>query len=131
MTSARAHHTVDIVRPQRALQWIQGGNPTALWFLQAMADWRRQGAALSRLCLSCDHEFDNSVAPPAFFCAAINIGKDGWPQQVVMVGVCGKCAAKSDDELMKVGLAGLRERWPNLFGGTPRYFREDGSGSVN
>jgi hypothetical protein len=123
---------VSIVRSQHVLQWMQNGDPTALWFYEAVAKWFDKCASLRPLCLSCDHEFNDRVAPPlTFVCAAVNIGKDGRPKQTILTGVCDECAAKSDDELMKIGLAGLRERWPLVFGGAVHDTSEDGSGGVN
>jgi len=129
---ARAHHIASIVRPPHAAHWELQRDPTALWFWRAAWDWMRGRAALRPLCLTCDHEFNDRVAAPlAFFCVAINISKDGWPQQVILTGVCEECAVKSDDELMKVGVAGINQRWPLVFGGTSHDVSEDGSGSVN
>lgn len=127
------HHSVSVVRPQHVRQWLQNYNPTTgVWFYQAVANWLGECASLRPLCLCCDHEFNNPVAPPlTFVCAAVNLGKDGSPQQVILTGVCEECATKSDDELMKVGLAGLRERWPLVFGGAAYDVGEDGSGGVN
>jgi hypothetical protein len=126
------HHSVSVVRPQHVLQWTQDGDPTLLWFLEAVTKWLGECATLRPLCLACDHEFNDRVAPPlTFVCAAVNLGKDGRPRQVILTGVCGKCAAKSDHELMAVGLAGLRERWPLLFGGAVHDVSEDGSDGVN
>jgi hypothetical protein len=130
--SKRAYHSVSIVRAQHVLQWMQNYDPTALWFVEAVAKWMGECATLRPLCLSCDHEFNDRVAPPlTFFCAAVNLGKDGRPHQVILTGVCRNCTAKSDHELMTVGLAGLRERWPRLFGGAVHDVSEDGSGSIN
>ena len=128
------HHGVGIVRPQHVRQWVRDGDPTLSWFSEAVAKWFDECVTLRPLCLACDHEFNDRVAPPlTFICAAVNLGKDGRPKQVILTGVCDDCATKSDDELMKIGLAGLRERWPLLFGDLVprRVTNDDDSGSIN
>jgi hypothetical protein len=84
-------------------------------------------SASPSLCLTCEHEFDDRVPPLAFLFAEVDIGRPEGPAQVILVGICTECATQSDDELMRIGLAGLRERWPGLFGGAVTQIGEGGN----
>lgn len=68
------------------------------------------------LCLGCVTEFYHDKPPPVFFVLEYCIGIGGRPRKVILSGICRKHEACSDDELLRIGVAGLRKRWPDIFG---------------
>jgi hypothetical protein len=127
----RFYHSVSVVRPQHVLQWEQNGDPTLQWFREAARRWFLSYVQSRAQCLTCDFEFNDREPPLAFVCGAVNLDADGCPKQVILTGVCGKCTAQTDHELLAQGLTGLRKHWPHLFGGTIHDTSEKDSDKVN
>jgi hypothetical protein len=58
------------------------------------------------LCMSCDTEFKFRNAPPAAFMLLFPFRDN--PEIGSATGICERCAARSDDELMEAALAFVR-----------------------
>ena len=44
----------------------------------------------------------------------LSVNKAGVPRQMILVGICEKCAAKDDATLLREGFAELRRAFPDL-----------------
>jgi hypothetical protein len=60
----------------------------------------------------------------------VAVGKAGIPRQLMLVGICEKCAAKDDATLLRAGYVDLKKAFPSL----PKFKMQvvqEGSGVVN
>ncbi len=111
------NHYAEIVRPERLGQWAIEKNPTLRYLHEAMQDWgeRRGNPSRRPVCLTCPHEFraDGSL-PPAWMFVRVSVNKAGVPKQMILIGICEKCAAKDDATLLREGCADLRRAFPDM-----------------
>jgi hypothetical protein len=92
-----------VIRREDASWLISSGE---VEFFQAMGQWLRYVRDGRRpLCLACEHEFVDALAP-AFFLARPHVEA---ASQVMLTGICGECSSKSDEELLKIAYQGLKE----------------------
>jgi hypothetical protein len=82
-----------------------------------MQDWGEWRGNPSRrpVCLTCPQEFraDGSL-PPAWLFVRLSVNKAGMPRQIILVGICEKCAAKDDATLLREGFAELRRAFLDM-----------------
>jgi hypothetical protein len=112
-----ANHYAEIVRPEMLWQWAVEGNPTLHYLHEAMQDWgkRRDNPSRRPLCLACEHAFHHEGGvPPAWLFVRVSVNKAGVPKQLILVGICEKCAAKDDATLLREGYAELRRAFSNM-----------------
>jgi hypothetical protein len=114
-------------------QWAIEKNPTLRYLHEAMQDWgeRRGNPSRRPMCLTCPHEFraDGSL-PPAWMFVRGSVDKASVPKQMILTGICEKCAAKDDATLLREGCADLRRAFPDM----PEFkvqVVQEGSGVVN
>jgi hypothetical protein len=113
----RRKHFAEIVRPDLLWGWVMERNPTLRHFQEALQDWgkRRDNPSRRSLCLSCEHAFHpEGGAPPAWLFVRVSVNKAGVPKQMILVGICEKCAAKDDATLLREGYADLRREFPDM-----------------
>jgi len=111
------NHYAEIVRPEMLGQWALEKNPTLQFLHEAMQDWgeRRGNPSRRPVCLACPHEFHvNARMPSAWLFVRLSVNKAGVPRQMILVGVCEKCAAKDDATLLREGFAELRKAFPDM-----------------
>ena len=111
------NHYAEMVRPEMLGQWAIEKNPTLRYLHEAMQDWgeRRGNPSGPPVCLTCPHEFrlDGSL-PPAWMFVRVSVDKAGVPKQMILTGICEKCAAKDDATLLREGCADLRRAFPDM-----------------
>ncbi len=112
------NHYAEIVRPEMLGQWAIEKNPTLQYLREALQDWgeRRGNPSRRPVCLTCQHEFhaDDESLPPAWLFVRLSVNKAGVPRQMILVGICEKCAAKNDATLLREGFAELRRAFPDM-----------------
>ncbi len=99
-SATRRKHFAEIVRPDLLWRWVMEKNPTLRHFQQALQDWgkRRPNPSRRPLCLTCEHAFHpKGSVPPAWLFVRVSVNKAGVPRQMMLVGICEKCAAKDCD----------------------------------
>src|SRR5437867_13383464 len=96
-----------------------------------MQDWgeRRGNPSRRPVCLTCAHEFraDGSL-PPAWMFVRLSVNKAGVPKQMILVGICEKCAAEDDAALLREVVPTFVGRFPTSPSLRCRWFRK-GQGS--
>ena len=113
----KRNHYAEIVRPEMLWQWAVEENPTLQFLHEAMQNWgERRGDPKRRpVCLACPHEFHvNTAMPSAWMFVRLSANKAGVPKQMILVGICEKCAAKDDAALLREGFAELRRAFPGM-----------------
>jgi hypothetical protein len=111
------NHYAEIVRPEMLGQWAIEKNPALRYLHEAMQDWgeRRGNPSRRPVCLTCPHEFRaDGGLPPAWMFVRLSVNKAGVPKQMILVGICEKCAAKDDAALLREGCADLRRAFPDM-----------------
>jgi len=68
--------------------------------------------------------------PSAWLFVRLSVNTAGAPRQMILVGICKRCAAKDDATLMREGCAELRRAFPDMPEFKMRVVQE-GSGAVN
>ena len=130
------NHYAEIIRPETLGQWAIEKNPTLRYLHEAMQYWgeRRGNPSRRPVCLTCPHEFRaDGGLPPAWMFVRVSVDKAGVPKQMILVGICEKCAAKAakdDATLLREGCADLRRAFPDI----PEFKMQvvqKGSGVVN
>jgi hypothetical protein len=115
---ATPNHYAEVIRPEKLGQWALEKNPALQYLHEAMQDWGERLGNPSRrpVCMACPHEFHVSVPmPAAWMFVRLSVNKLGVPKHMILVGVCEKCAAASDDvTLLRKGLAELRRAFPDM-----------------
>src|SRR6266567_3560352 len=84
---------------------------------EAMQDWgeRRGDPSRRPVCMTCPHEFQvNARMPSAWMFVRLSVNKAGVPKQMILVGICEKCAVKDDVTLLREGFAELRRAFPDM-----------------
>src|SRR6266567_573000 len=67
------------------------------------------------VCMTCPHEFQvNARMPSAWMFARLSVNKAGMPRQMILVGICEKCAVKDDATLLREGFAEVRRAFPDM-----------------
>ncbi len=95
----KAKHCAEIIRPEMLGHWALEKNPTLQFLHEAMQDWgeRRGNPSRRPVCMTCPHEFHvNASMPSAWMFVRLSVNKAGVPRQMILVGVCEKCATKDD-----------------------------------
>ncbi len=113
----KAKHYAEIVRPEMLGQWAMEKNPSLQYLHEAMQDWgeRRGDPSRRPVCLTCPHEFHVNVSmPSAWMFVRLSVNKAGVPRQMILVGICEKCAAKDGATLLREGFAELRRAFPDM-----------------
>ena len=111
------NHYAEIIRPEMLGQWAMEGNPTLRYLREAMQDWgeRRGDPSRRPVCMTCPHEFQvNARMPSAWMFVRLSVNKAGVPRQMILVGICEKCATKDDATLLREGFAELRRAFPDM-----------------
>ena len=126
-------HYAEIIRPDILGQWAFEKNPALPYLHEAIQDWgeRRGDPDRRPVCLTCPHEFHvNACMPSAWLFVRLSVNTAGAPRQMILVGICKRCAAKDDATLMREGCAELRRAFPDM----PEFKMQvvqQGSGAVN
>src|SRR6266516_2165662 len=93
------NHYAEIVHPEMLGQWAMDKNPSLQYLHEAMQDWgeRRGDPSRRPVCMTCPHEFQvNARMPSAWMFVRLSVNKAGVPKQMILVGICEKCAVKDD-----------------------------------
>src|SRR5262249_9927324 len=109
--ATRSNHYAEIIRPEVLGQWAFEKNPVLQCLHKAIQDWgeRRGDPDRRPVCMTCPHEFHaNARMPSAWMFVRLAVNKTGVPRQMILVGICEKCAAKDDTTLLREGCADLR-----------------------
>ncbi len=110
------NHYAEIVRPEMLGQWAMEKNPSLRYLHEAMQDSgeRRGNPSRRPVCMTCPHEFQvNARMPSAWMFVRLSVNKAGLPKQMILVGICEKCAVKDDVTLLREGFAELRRAFPD------------------
>ena len=99
--------------------WRGGGDPGAQMQVVQRAPYSRRIAYCDPkrrpVCLTCPHEFHvNARMPSAWMFVRLSANKAGVPRQMILVGICEKCAARDDAILLRGGFAELRRAFPDM-----------------
>jgi hypothetical protein len=78
-----------------------------------IADWTLHVAERQPVCLSCDFIF-SPASLPAVWLALSALQSADTISPAMMSGICDKCGAKSDRELMDAALNDLRATFPDV-----------------
>jgi hypothetical protein len=78
------------------------GDPICRRFDQSLMGWMRRREPT--LCLACEHEFQVREAPGTFM---LSYSEDPRVKHTIMTGICDRCAAGSDTELLNYGVASI------------------------
>jgi hypothetical protein len=116
-SETRSTHYAEIIRPEVLGQWAFEKNSALQCLREAIQDWgERRGEPDKRpVCLTCPHEFHtNARVPSAWMFVRLAVNKTGMPRQMILVGICEKCAAKDDATLLREGRADLRRAFPDM-----------------
>jgi hypothetical protein len=93
----------EIIRHEHKLALLLAGEEHKL---KTISEWVKAVYAGRRpLCLGCDHEFTGHDIVPAFCFSTPFIEGD----TAIVTGICEKCGAKSDVELLEFAYQGLKE----------------------
>ena len=132
-STTRSTHYAEIIRPDILGQWAFEKNPALQYLHEAIQDWGERPGDPDRrpVCLTCPHEFHvNACMPSAWLFVRLSVNTAGLPKQMVLVGICKRCAAKDDATLLREGCAELRRAFPDM----PEFKMQvvqQGSGAVN
>ena len=96
----------EIIRPEHKLALLLAGEERYLRIISEWLEVLRTGQQ-HPLCLACDHEFTAPEQPFAFSFAIPFI--DDCDTTAIVTGICEKCSAKSDAELLEIAYQGFRE----------------------
>ncbi len=111
------NHYAEIIRPEMLGQWAMDKNTSLQYLHEAMQDWgeRRGNPSRRPVCMTCPHEFQvNARMPSAWMFVRLSVNKAGVPRQMILVGICEKCAVKGDATLLREGFAELRRAFPDM-----------------
>jgi hypothetical protein len=115
MTDRKHLHTLTIVRQAQVLAWAVNGDPTLIWFRDALKQWLTNLARGECACFVCNKPITNEASwRCAFLFVQVSVQQSGPPSEVVLAAACGECAARSDNELRQAGLAWLRTGFSSL-----------------
>jgi hypothetical protein len=94
----------EIIRHEHKLALVLAGEEHKL---KTIGEWVKAVYAGGRpLCLGCDHEFTPHDIVPAF-CFALPFYDKA--DQAIVTGICERCAAKPDAELLEIAYQGFKE----------------------
>jgi hypothetical protein len=113
-TEARGFVTCTIVRPSdrpSLLAALAARDATAIAVISMIRDWLLHVAERRPVCLACDVTFSHRLLPTDW--ALLEPVLD--PSRAAMLsGICGRCSAKSDAELMDAALRDLQAQNPAI-----------------
>jgi hypothetical protein len=66
------------------------------------------------LCLACNTEFSARLPPTDFLLTTPQMLDVSKNRPCLVTGICARCAAQTDEQLMAAGLRWLRRVWPNM-----------------
>jgi hypothetical protein len=107
-TAAGGFVTCTIIRRFDRPRWLAAlaaRDETAIAFERALFDWITHALEHSPICLSCEVTFSRRSLPADW--AMLN-PLWGRPGTVMLSGICGRCSAKSDAELLNAALRDLQ-----------------------
>jgi hypothetical protein len=87
---------------ERLWQKAQAGDPLGCKFFDGFGEWRekcRKAPDATPQCLTCEHAFCDPTQPPLTF--VVIHTEDPRVNQIILTGVCWRCAEKSDAQLRR------------------------------
>jgi hypothetical protein len=113
-TEAAGFVACTIIRRSDRPLWptaLAAGDETASASSRALRDWMAHTLEHRPICLSCDVTFTRRSLPAEWAMLTPLLGS---PRTVMLSGICGRCSARSDAELMGAALRDLQQMNPGI-----------------